>query len=62
MADELKVRTGKADIDELVGALKECRDRFRRSIISGGTDPEYADAAVAEYDTIISRHKATGDA
>jgi|HubBroStandDraft_4_1064222.scaffolds.fasta_scaffold08768_4 hypothetical protein len=41
--------------DELLKALKECRDRLRACVIHGGTDPEFADAAVVDYDELIAK-------
>ena len=35
--------------DALVGALAECAGKFRACLIDDGTDPEYADIAVAKY-------------
>jgi hypothetical protein len=37
------------EIDQLRKALADCAERFRRCCIASGSDPEYADAAVAEY-------------
>ena len=35
--------------ERLRQALRECAERFKRCIVQSGTDPEFADAAVAEY-------------
>ena len=35
--------------DALVAALVECAGKFRACLIDHGTDPEYADIAVAKY-------------
>lgn len=34
-------------------ALQECAERFKRCLVESGTDPEFAEAAIADYREIL---------
>ena len=44
-------------IQQLEAALREAAGRLRTAAIAGGTDPEYADLAIAKYSKLLEAPK-----
>lgn len=45
----------RADAESLRTLLRRCADRFERCCVASGSDPEYAEEAVAEYRAALAR-------
>jgi len=46
---------------KLLEALEECSKRLRNAAVAGGTDEEYADAAVERYSAVIAHARGSHD-